>query len=136
MLRSGLAFSGANINWKGRDLPYIEDDGSLTALEVLGLNLTETELVVLSACGTGLGHIDNGEGVYGLQRAFRLAGADNMIVSLWDIPDKQTSEFMIIFYGYIADGYLIKQAFDLTIKQARNKYPDRSDFWAGFVLIE
>ena len=136
MLRSGLAFSGANSNWNKMDTPYVEDDGILTALEVSGLNLADTKLVVLSACGTGLGYVDNGEGVYGLQRAFRLAGADNMIVSLWDIPDKQTSELMIVFYSHIADGYPIKQAFDMTIKQTRRKYPDRPDFWAGFVLIE
>ena len=136
LLRSGLAFSGANLNWKKRDTPYVADDGILTALEVSGLNLTGTELVVLSACGTGLGYVDDGEGIYGLQRAFRLAGADNIVVSLWDIPDKQTSELMVSFYGFIADGYPIKRAFDMAIKQARGKYPDRPDFWAGFVLIE
>jgi CHAT domain-containing protein len=92
MLRSGLALAGANIFLKAGKLPEEAEDGLLTADDVTGLDLFATELVVLSACETGLGQIHVGEGVFGLRRAFLLAGADTLVMSLWKVPDEQTRE--------------------------------------------
>jgi CHAT domain-containing protein len=92
LLRSGLALAGANRrDGKG-------DDGILTALEGSGLNLWGTKLVVLSACDTGVGEVHNGEGVYGLRRAFTLAGAESLVMSLWPISDFTTRTLMTSYY--------------------------------------
>src|SRR5262249_30744552 len=89
LLRSGLALTGANLHSsKG-------EDGILAALEASGLNLWGTKLVTLSACDTGVGEVRTGEGVYGLRRAFVLAGAETLIMSLWPVSDSVTREFMI-----------------------------------------
>ncbi len=97
LVRSGLALAGAN---HAKDIKT-GDDGILTALEVTGMNLYGTDLVVLSACETGLGDVQVGEGVYGLRRAFVLAGAKNLVMSLWAANDKITLEQMKAFYqGY------------------------------------
>ena len=85
LLRAGLAFAGINTNAQFLGEIDTENDGVLTALEVLGLNLEGTKLAVLSACETGLGEIHEGEGVYGLQRAFQEAGARSVINSLWEV---------------------------------------------------
>jgi CHAT domain-containing protein len=94
MLRSGLALAGANTWLKGRNLPEEAEDGLLTAEDVTGLDLLATELVVLSACETGLGRVHVGEGVFGLRRAFVLAGARTLVMSLWKVPDEPTRELM------------------------------------------
>jgi len=136
LMRSGLAFAGANHVWKGNDPIDGVDDGILTAYEISNLNLFNTELVVLSACNTGLGDIDFGEGVYGLQRAFRLAGVETMIVSLWEVPDKETVELMTTFYSLWGKGMSKKEAFDKAQMQMRYAYPDHPEKWAGFIMIE
>ena len=103
LLRSGLVFAGAN-HLGDRDGSSGEDDGILTALEVSGLNLRSTDLVVLSACETGLGETRRGEGVFGLRRAFQLAGARTVVMSLWSVPDEETAVLMTDFYRRMKTG--------------------------------
>ena len=98
LLRSGLALAGANTFKKGGSLPDDAEDGILTAEDVSGMDLLGTELVVLSACKTGLGEIKTGEGVFGLRRAFMLAGAKTLVMSLWKLSDVATSILMERFY--------------------------------------
>ncbi|MCK6695809.1 MAG: CHAT domain-containing protein, partial [Thermoanaerobaculia bacterium] len=98
MIRSGLILAGGNHAWAtGKPIKPGLEDGILTAYEISQMNLSNTELVVLSACETGLGDIQGNEGVYGLQRAFKIAGAKYLIMSLWQVPDKQTSLLMTTF---------------------------------------
>lgn len=136
LMRSGLLFSGANMHWNGKYDPEVIDNGVLTALEIANMDLSGVKLVVLSACETGRGGIDGSEGVYGLQRAFRIAGADAMIVSLWSISDTHISELMTLLYRNIAAGLPLKTAFDFSIKTIRLRYPSKPSLWAGIVLIE
>ena len=98
LLRSGLAFAGANRLRSGGE------DGILTALEASGLSLSGTKLVVLSACDTGLGQVENGEGVYGLRRAFALAGAQSLVMSMWKVDDEVTRDLMIAYYRLLKQG--------------------------------
>lgn len=136
MIRSGLLLAGANYAWKnGRPLPG-KEDGILTAYEISQQNLRNTELVVLSACETGLGDIDSNEGVIGLQRAFKIAGVKYLIMSLWQVPDYQTQELMTTFYQkWLQDKMDIPTAFQTAQKEMREKYRNPY-FWAGFVLVE
>ncbi len=134
LFRSGIILAGANYVWKGGSQIIGQDDGILTAYEVSNLNLLNTKLVVLSACETGLGDIDNSEGVYGLQRAFKITGADNLIVSLWQVPDKETVEFMQIFYSGCLENLTIREAFYNAQSLMSKKYDPY--FWASFVLVE
>jgi CHAT domain-containing protein len=136
LMRCGLLFSGANVLWNKDYDPEISDDGVLTALELSRLDLSHTRLVVLSACNTALGETDPSEGVYGLQRALRLAGAGAMIVSLWEVSDRETADFMQSFYTHLIEGRTPKEAFDATQKKARLENPDSLHLWAGFVMIE
>lgn len=133
MLRSGLAFAGANYSWRGGRLPISLEDGILTAEEVANLDLGQTSLVVLSACETGLGKVTDGEGVFGLQRAFKLAGAQQLLISLWKVPDEQTAELMTYFYRYL----LRTQDSQLALQKAQQKMKKQYDpfYWAGFVLF-
>lgn len=135
MLNSYLAFAGAHNTINKEKLAQAKDDGLLTAYEVLNLNLQNTELVVLSACETGLGKIKNGEGVYGLQRAFMVAGARNIIMSLWQVDDKATQELMTTFYDFWLDkGKSIKDSFREAQIEIKKKYKSFY-FWGSFVLI-
>ena len=136
MLRSGLLLAGANRVWGGEASFANKEDGILTAYEISNMNLTNTELVVLSACETGLGDIQGSEGVYGLQRAFKKAGVRYLIMSLWQVPDMETSLFMQTFYqNYLDKGLSINDAFDATQKAMRAQFDDPY-LWAGFVLME
>ena len=103
MLQSGLALAGANTWLQGGRLPTDAGDGLLTAAEVAALDLVDTELVVLSACRTGLGQVKVGEGVFGLRRSFALAGARTLVISLWQVPDRETRELMVRFYHYLLE---------------------------------
>jgi CHAT domain-containing protein/tetratricopeptide (TPR) repeat protein len=134
MLRSGLAFAGANKNFKSTIIENEADDGILTAKEISNLDLSACELVVLSACETGLGDISGSEGVFGLQRAFKIAGVKNIIMSLWKVPDAQTSELFEIFYKECFNGKSIKEAFQISQSMMKARYSPY--FWAGFVLLQ
>jgi CHAT domain-containing protein/tetratricopeptide (TPR) repeat protein len=134
MLRSGLAFAGANKNFKSTIIENEADDGILTAKEISNLDLSACELVVLSACETGLGELNGSEGVFGLQRAFKMAGVKNIIMSLWKVPDAQTSELFEIFYKELFNGNNIKTAFENAQNKMKAKYSPY--YWAGFVLLE
>ena len=136
LMRSGLALTGANYVWNGNEIENNMDDGILTAYEVSNMNLMNTKLVVLSACDTGLGDVVGSEGVYGLQRAFRLAGVQSMLVTLWKVPDAETVELMNDFYTNWTGGSTIKMALQDAQTKMRHKYPDNPEKWAGFVLIE
>ena len=132
MLRSGLVLAGANDDHSTDT--SIHEDGILTAYEVSLLNLSKTQLVVLSACETGLGDVKGSEGVYGLQRSFKMAGANKLIMSLWQVPDKETEEFMTLFYSQLLKTKDIRIAFNNAQGVMRKKYDPY--YWAAFVLIE
>ena len=134
LLRSGLILSGANRAWVGKSLPGEIEDGILTAQEVSMLNLQGTELVVLSACETGLGEITS-EGVFGLQRAFKKAGAKTIVMSLWKVDDKATSEMMQLFYSKWLSGMDKREAFRLSQQELKRKY-NEPYYWAGFVMLD
>ena len=128
LLRSGLALAGANLRRDSRE------DGVLTALEASGLNLWGTKLVTLSACDTGIGEVRNGEGVYGLRRAFILAGAETVVMSLWAVSDAVTRETMVAYYTGLRAGLgrrdALRQAKLAMLQRRARQHPF---FWAGFI---
>jgi CHAT domain-containing protein len=109
---------------RGGSLPAEAEDGLLTAEDVSGLDLLATELVVLSACETGLGEVRTGEGVFGLRRAFVLAGAKTLAPSLWKVPDDATRELMEDFYRRILRGEPRAEALRQARLEMKKKYPD------------
>lgn len=129
LLRSGLAFAGFNVRQSGAD------DGVLTALEVTTLDLRATQLVVMSACETGLGDVMTGEGVYGLRRAFTLAGAQAQLMTLWKVDDEFTKELMINYYQRLQRGEnrseALRQAQLAALKNQNYQHPR---YWSGFIL--
>ena len=129
--------AGANYGWStGKPIKKGMENGILTAYEISQLDLHHTELVVLSACETGLGDIDGNEGVYGLRRSFKIAGARYLIMSLWKVEDFQTQELMTAFYRYwLLDKQSIPDAFRAAQLEMRERY-ENPYFWAGFVLME
>ena len=141
MHNSGLFFANANAAWKDDYKPQSfqtgYEDGILRADEIETQNLASCELVVLSACETGLGEIKGDEGVYGLQRAFKLAGANNILMSLWSVPDAATEELMKRFYGFLLSEKDIDRAFysaQKSMKDSKNPIYGVRD-WGGFVLL-
>ena len=103
LTRSGLFFAGANTALKGLPLPEGVEDGVLTAKEIAGMDLRRLDLVALSACQTGLGEI-TGDGVFGLQRGFKKAGANTLLMSLWKVDDTATQLLMTLFYKNLLSG--------------------------------
>lgn len=138
LLRSGLALAGANRALASNDAD--RSVGLLTAEKVLSLRLQGTELVVLSACETGAGQVQTGEGVYGLRRAFTQAGADGLIMSMWPVPDRETKELMIHFYGNLKKGMSPRQALRTAALTEMEIVRDRHGhthplYWGAFVYM-
>ncbi len=134
LLRSGLALAQANLRQQLTTSPATGEDGILTALEAAGLNLWGTRLVTLSACDTGLGEVRNGEGVYGLRRAFALAGAETLVMSLWPVSDQVTRELMAAYYTGLQRGQgrsaALRAAQLQMLKQPQRRAPY---YWASFI---
>ena len=128
LLRSGLALAGAN------KVQADEEDGLLTALEVAGLDLWGTKLVVLSACDTGVGEVRNGEGVYGLRRALVIAGAETQVMSLWKVSDAATRYLMEAYYRRLMTGEGRTEALrQAKLEMLGKKWLSHPYFWASFV---
>lgn len=128
LLRSGLALAGANLT------RHSGDDGILTALEAANLNLWGTKLVTLSACDTGVGVVRNGEGVYGLRRAFFLAGAETLVMSLWPVSDLITRDMMLGYYAGLQRGLGRGDALrQMQLKMLKRKGREHPFYWAGFI---
>lgn len=135
MLYSGLLFAGGNNAWTGKEIEEGVEDGILTADEISRLDLSANKLIVLSACNTGLGDIDNVDGVFGLQRGLKRAGAKTVLMSLWKVPDKETIDLMRMFYKELLNGNTPQQSLKSAQKQmmAEGKTPY---YWAGFILLD
>lgn len=134
LLRSGLLLTGSM-----RELSQASPEGSiengvLTAYEAMNLSLDHTDLVVLSACETGVGEMKTGEGVYGLQRAFAIAGARVILMSLWTVSDEATQVLMTNFYSQLFKGKSMNTAFALAQQETREQYP-HPYYWSAFVLM-
>ena len=138
MTRSGLLFTGANNTLRGREKQEGVDDGILTAKEIAQLDLRGTDLLVLSACQTGLGEV-SGEGVFGLQRGFKKAGVNTILMSLWQVDDEATSLLMTSFYKELAKGRSKSDALKAAQKAVKN-YKDKDFsspyYWAAFILLD
>ncbi len=141
MLRSGLFFAGADRAESGAPPAAGMEDGVLTAYKATQLNLQGTELVVLSACETGLGEQQNGEGVFGLRRALQEAGAESILMSMWSVPDRETQELMTLFYANWLAGQdkheALRQAQLKERETVRQRYAgkDLPFYWGAFVLV-
>ena len=136
--RVGLILAGGNQSWVGRSdtmLAATGEDGILTAAEIADMDLRGMDLVVLSACETGLGELDGMEGTMGLFRAFKLAGVENVVQSFWSVPDKETQELMAAFYSRLTAGEDPQSAFSGAQKAMRNRYPNNPAKWAAFTLM-
>ena len=135
MLYSGLLFAGGNNTWTGKVIAEGVEDGILTADEISRLDLSGNKLIVLSACNTGLGDIDNVDGVFGLQRGLKRAGVKTILMSLWKVPDEETKELMRMFYKELLNGNTPHQSLKTAQTQlmAKGKSPY---YWAGFILLD
>lgn len=136
MLHSGLLLSGANYSLKGKELPSNVEDGIMTAQELSKLDFNSVDMAVLSACQTGLGLV-NGEGVFGLQRGFKLAGTGSLLMSLWEVSDEATALLMTEFYK----NYLNGETKIDSLKAAQKKLRDTKifaepEYWAGWILLD
>lgn len=134
LMRTGLLLKGAGDLMEKTDHNYNLENGILTAYEAMNLNLDQTDLVVLSACETGLGDLEAGEGVYGLQRAFLVAGAKVLIMSMFKVDDEATQKLMLIFYQKWLNTGNLRQSFIDARKELRINYPDPI-YWGAFMMI-
>ena len=139
LLRSGFILAGGNSAFQGDKIPDDVEDGVLTALEISRLNFFNTKLAVLSACQTGLGDVYGNEGVYGLQRSFKMAGVDYLLFSLWEVPDYQTRQLMANFYQNWFSGMEIREAFKMAQEYLKKEYAGEEGAafaWSAFVLMK
>jgi CHAT domain-containing protein len=134
LMRTGLLLKGAGDLLDKTDYNYNMENGILTAYEAMNLNLDKTDLVVLSACETGLGDLQAGEGVYGLQRAFLVAGAKVLIMSMFKVDDDATQKLMLKFYQKWLISGNIRLSFIDAKKELRDEYPDPIH-WGAFIMI-
>lgn len=133
--RSGLILSGGNLAWKG-EVVAGKEDGVLTSKEILGMDLSSIDLMVLSACQTALGDIRN-DGVYGMQRNLKMAGANTMIMSLWKVDDAATELMMKTFYENLLSGKSKRESFALAQQVVReSKNYSNPYYWAGFIMLD
>ncbi|MEM9325515.1 MAG: CHAT domain-containing tetratricopeptide repeat protein [Bacteroidota bacterium] len=134
LLKTGLLLTGAGDIFNQTQYNYNVDNGILTAYEAMNLNLDQTDLVVLSACETGLGEVEAGEGVYGLQRAFLVAGAKTIIMSLFKVSDEATQQLMVKFYRKWLESGDKRQAFIDAKKEIRNEFGNPI-YWGPFIMV-
>lgn len=134
LMKTGLLLKGAGDILNKTKYNYNIDNGILTAYEAMSLNLDKTDLVVLSACETGLGEISNGEGVYGLQRAFLVAGAKILIMSMFKVDDDATQKLILTFYKKWLTTNNMRQSFIDAKKELRVEYPEPI-YWGAFMMI-
>jgi len=134
LLRSGIVLAGANqIATLGSNS---EEDGVLTAIEAMGLDLHGTELVMLSACDTGIGEVSNGDGVYGLRRALVIAGARSQVASLWRLDDAATESFVSRYYSRLLKGEGRSDALrQVQLEQLKSEEYNHPYYWAAFIPI-
>jgi|GEM_PF-1826241 len=132
--RSGLILAGGQRAWLNQPIPANVEDGILLAEEIATMDLSGTDLVVLSACQTGLGEITS-EGVFGLQRAFKKAGVQTLIMSLWRVDDTATSLMMQTFYEHLLSGYSKREAFAIAQQAVKEKHPNPY-YWAAFIMLD
>ena len=135
MYLTGLVMSGGNAEYLKREIPEGVMGGLLTSSDIAGLDLSGTQLVVLSACETGLGETTN-EGVYGLQRAFKKAGAQTLVLSLWPVSDMATKDFMTMFHLELAKNKWDKRTAFANARQSLRKRYDNPYYWAAFIMID
>jgi CHAT domain-containing protein len=129
MFRSGLVLAGVNLS-----LREGKDEGLLSAQKLMGLRLLGTDLVVLSACETGVGDVLSGEGVFGLKRAFILSGARTVILSLWSVPSEESQQLMTSLYSLMADGKSKAEALREAKLELMKRKPNPF-YWAAFILV-
>lgn len=134
LLRTGLLLAGAGDLLSKTNYNYNIDNGILTAYEAMSLNLDQTDLVVLSACETGLGDVQQGEGVYGLQRAFLVAGAKVLVMSMFRVDDEATRKLMLKFYQKWLASNNLRESFTAARKELRAEYPAPL-YWGAFMMI-
>lgn len=135
MLRSGIILAGAGPATSDSTYSDSFNDGILTAYEASMLNLVNTDLVVLSACQTGLGDEMGSQGIAGLQRSFAIAGTKNIIMSLWPVDDEATKILMINFYKSYASTKNIEHAFSEARNEVKKQF-SHPYFWAAFILLK
>lgn len=136
LTQSVLLFTGADGTNKSDNSPIAYNDGNLTAQEIASLNLNNTDLVVLSACQSGLGEI-KADGVFGLQRGFKKAGVNSLLMSLWDVDDNATQLLMVTFYQNLLSGKSKQESLHLAQKTLRQSgYYNDPYYWAGFILLD
>ena len=132
LLRSGFVLAAVNTWLESRPVPEDAEDGILTAEDVTGMDLEDTDLVMLSACETGVDEVRSGESVFGLRRAFVLAGVKTLVISLWKVPDDQTQALMDAFYGFLRPGTSPTEALRKAQLSIREKHPEPY-YWGGLI---